>query len=64
MTVDSPEHATDLTRQALADAGYDAESTEAERQLSVWVIDAAANEESLTVYLDPVTQRTSIVSHA
>jgi nucleotide-binding universal stress UspA family protein len=64
VTVDDADHAAELSERALADAGYTAEVTGTERQLSVWVVDAEADGESLTVYLDPVTQRTSIVSHA
>ena len=63
VTVETADHATDLAQQALADAGYTAEITETERQLSVWVVDAESGGDSLTVYLDPVTQRTSIVTH-
>jgi len=64
VTVEDADEAADLVEQALADEGYAAEITGTERQLSVWVVDAEADGESLTVYLDPVTQRTSIVSHA
>jgi hypothetical protein len=64
VTVDDADHAADLAEQALADAGYTADITGTDRQLSVWVVDATTDDESLTVYLDPVTQRTSIVSHA
>ncbi|WP_340099655.1 universal stress protein [Salinibaculum salinum] len=63
VTVEDADHARDLVEDALADEGYTAEVTGAERQLSVWVVDAETDDESLTVYLDPVTQRTSIVSH-
>ena len=64
VTVDDADHAADLAERALADAGYTADITGTDRQLSVWVVDATTDDESLTVYLDPVTQRTSIVSHA
>jgi K+-sensing histidine kinase KdpD len=64
VTVDDADHAAELAEQALADAGYTADVTGTERQLSVWVVEADADGESLTLYLDPVTQRTSIVSHA
>ncbi|WP_302079951.1 universal stress protein [Salinibaculum rarum] len=63
VTVDDADHATALTERALDEASYTAEVTGAERQRSVWVVDAETDDESLTVYLDPVTQRTSIVSH-
>ena len=64
VTVDDADHAAELAEQALADADYTADVTGTERQLSVWVVEADADGESLTLYLDPVTQRTSIVSHA
>lgn len=63
VTVDDADHAADLAEKALADAGYTVDITGTERQLSVWVVQADADGESLTVYLDPVTQRTSIVAH-
>ncbi len=63
VTVDDADHAHKLVEKALTDAGYAAEVTGTERQLSVWVVEAETDDESLTVYLDPVTQRTSIVSH-
>ena len=63
VTVENADHATDLVEQALADAGYDASVTGADRQLSVWVVEAETDDGTLTVYLDPVTQRTSIVAH-
>lgn len=63
VTVDDADHARELVENALTDAGYAAEVTGTERQLSVWVVEAETDDESLTVYLDPVTQRTSIVSH-
>jgi nucleotide-binding universal stress UspA family protein len=63
VTVENADHATDIAEQALAEAGYTADVTGTERQLSVWIVEADADGESLTVYLDPVTQRTSIVSH-
>lgn len=64
VTVSDADHAADIADAALDDAGYTAKITGTERQLSVWVVDAETDDESLTVYLDPVTQRTSIVSHA
>lgn len=63
VTVDDADHARKLVETALADEGYTTGVTGTERQRSVWVVDAESDDESLTVYLDPVTQRTSIVSH-
>lgn len=62
VTVDDADQARELVREALDGAGYDAEVTSTQRQLHVWVVDAEAGEEALCVYLDPVTQRTSIVT--
>ncbi|WP_227134465.1 universal stress protein [Halorubellus salinus] len=62
VTVEDDEAAMDIARDALADAGIDATVTEVERQVSVWVVDAESNDESYLVYVDPVTQRTSIIS--
>ena len=61
VTVDDPGHAEDLAAEALEREGYDATIEDAERQLNVWVIEAETDEGSLLVYLDPQTQRTSII---
>ncbi|MXR50976.1 universal stress protein [Halovenus sp. WSH3] len=61
VTVEDGEHAESLAREALADAGYDAEITDVTRQLTVWVIHARADGRELLVYLDPETQRTSVI---
>lgn len=61
-TVEEPEQAAGLAADALGEAGYDAEVTGTERQRNVWVVDAEADGRSLMVYVDPVTQRTSVVS--
>lgn len=45
----------------LAEREYDAEITGLERQVNVWVAEAEADGPSLVVYLDPVSQRTSVV---
>jgi len=69
VTVDDAEHASELAAEALTAAGYDATVTGARRQVSVWVVDAEresgedeSEDGSLVVYVDPVTQRTSVVS--
>lgn len=65
VTVDNADHAEDLAAKALADDGFDADVTGVERQLSVWVVDAEADDgASLVVYVDPVTQRTSVVKRS
>ena len=61
VTVDDDEHARKLAQQAIEDEGYDAAITGVDHQVSVWVVDADTDDGSLVVYLDPVTQRTSIV---
>ena len=61
-TVEEPDQAADLAVEALSEAGYEAEVTGTERQRNVWVVDADAADRSLVVYVDPVTQRTSVVS--
>ena len=62
VTVEDDDAAMDIARDALADAGIDATVTDVERQVSVWVVDAEGGDESYLVYVDPVTQRTSIIS--
>lgn len=64
VTVDDAEDATTLAAEALTAAGHDATVTGARRQVSVWVVDAEREgdvDDSLVVYVDPVTQRTSVV---
>jgi nucleotide-binding universal stress UspA family protein len=61
VTVEDGEAAMEIARDALADAGIEATTTEVERQVSVWVVDAEGEDESYLVYVDPVTQRTSII---
>lgn len=61
VTVEDDEHARKLAQQAIEAEGYDATISGVDHQVSVWVVDADTDEGSLVVYLDPVTQRTSIV---
>ena len=61
-TVDDADHAAELAADALGEAGYDADVTGTERQQNVWVVDATTGDRGLVVYVDPVTQRTSVVS--
>ena len=61
-TVDDADHAAELSADALEEAGYDADVTGTERQRNVWVAEATTGDQALVVYVDPVTQRTSVVS--
>lgn len=61
-TVDDADHAAELAADTLDEAGYDADVTGTERQRNVWVVEAATGDRTLVVYVDPVTQRTSVVS--
>ncbi|MFD1588882.1 universal stress protein [Halorientalis brevis] len=61
VTVEDDEHARKLAQEAIEGENYDATITGVDHQVSVWVIDADTEDGSLVVYLDPVTQRTSIV---
>jgi len=61
-TVDDADHAAELAADALEEAGYDAEVTGTERQRNVWVVEGTTGDRALVVYVDPVTQRTSVVS--
>jgi len=64
VTVDDADHAKELAKRTLAEAGHDAAVTGARRQVSVWVVNAESEDGngSPVVYVDPVTQRTSVVS--
>ena len=61
VTVETEQQARELASEALEEDGYDAEVTNAERQLNVWVVDAETDDETLLIYLDPRTRRTSII---
>jgi nucleotide-binding universal stress UspA family protein len=61
VTVEDSEQARSIAGDALAEAGYDAEITAVSRQLTVWVVEAESDDGELLVYLDPETQRTSII---
>ena len=62
VTVDDPGHAEEIAADALEREGYDATVRDAERQLNVWVIEAETEDGSMLVYLDPKTQRTSVIT--
>jgi nucleotide-binding universal stress UspA family protein len=61
VTVEDSERAKTIASDALSEAGYDAEVTSVTRQLTVWVIGAESGDGELLIYLDPETQRTSII---
>ncbi len=62
-TVTDAADARAIAEDALAESEYgDGEITGVERQVSVWVVDVDADGESLVAYIDPVTQRTSLVA--
>ncbi|WP_136715445.1 universal stress protein [Halorientalis salina] len=61
VTVEDDDHARELVESAIEDAGYDATITGVDHQVSVWVVEADYEDGSLIAYLDPVTQRTSVV---
>ena len=60
VTVEDADHARDLIADALEKHGHDAETIDVERQLNVWVGEATTDDGHVVVYLDPVTQRTSL----
>lgn len=60
VTVEDADEARTLVETALVEAGYNANVTGVERQLKVWVGTAEDDGEELLVYLDPITQRTSV----
>lgn len=60
VTVDDADQARDLVETALEENGYEASVTGVERQLKVWVGTAESDDGELLVYLDPITQRTSV----
>jgi len=62
VTVEDENEAMTIARDALERKGVDATVSAAERQRSVWVVDAEDDGDSYLIYIDPVTQRTSIIS--
>jgi hypothetical protein len=57
--------AAEIVREALAELDYsdvDVEGTN--QQQNVWVVDVTADGTAYSVYVDPVTQRTSSVHRA
>jgi nucleotide-binding universal stress UspA family protein len=64
VTVKTAEEAESVIAEALEADGYDAPVTGVERQRNVWVADASGEDGAFLVYLDPVTQRTSVIPQA
>jgi len=62
VTVENENEAVHIARDALKQKGIVATVSAAERQTSVWVVDAEEEGDSYLIYIDPVTQRTSIIS--
>ncbi len=61
VTVDNTEHAEDLLSRALGTADAEAELTAVERQNNVWVGTGERDGHEYIVYLDPVTQRATVL---
>lgn len=61
VTVEDDDHAAEIVAKTLDSEGYDAEVTGVEHQQNVWVAHASTGDDELVVYLDPRTQRTSVV---
>lgn len=61
VTVEDDDHARRLIEEALDEAGYEITDLSVERQLAVWVGHSETDGGHLVVYLDPTTQRTSIL---
>ena len=62
VTVENEDEAMAIARDALERERVDAAISSAERQVSVWVVHAEGDDDSYLIYVDPVTQRTSIIS--
>lgn len=62
VTVEDEETARDLIEDAIDADDLDATVDSVGRELSVWVGEATAEEGRVVVYLDPETQRTSVVT--
>lgn len=60
-TVEDEARVREIASDALASEGTEATVTDAERQVSVWVVEAEGDEASYVVYVDPVTQRASVI---
>lgn len=62
ITVTDEQEAISIARDALVTRGHESISaTVADRQQNVWVVEATANGTEQLVYIDPVTQRVSVI---
>lgn len=61
VTIDDAAQAADIARDALENEGVDATVANTERQVNVWVVEAEGEAGAFVVYIDPVTQRTSVI---
>jgi nucleotide-binding universal stress UspA family protein len=64
VTVESADQAQAIAERTLDDEQIDATVTGADRQRNVWVVEADADDRSLLVYVDPVTQRASVIDRS
>jgi nucleotide-binding universal stress UspA family protein len=64
VTVETEGQATEIAQAALDDRQIDATATAADRQRNVWVVEADGGDRSLLVYVDPVTQRASVIDRS
>ncbi|MFC7074119.1 universal stress protein [Halovenus rubra] len=61
VTVEENDHATRLIEEAIEEAGYAPSNISVQRQLSVWVGHGETDQGEIVVYLDPTTQRASVL---
>ncbi len=61
VTVEDADHAHQLISDAIESAGYSTAEIDVERQQSVWVGHTEPADGKLVVYLDPTTQRTTVL---
>jgi hypothetical protein len=64
VTVETEGQATEIAQATLDDKQIDATATAADRQRNVWVVEAEGGDRSLLVYVDPVTQRASVIDRS
>jgi nucleotide-binding universal stress UspA family protein len=64
VTVETESEAEAIAQDALDDRQIDATVTGVERQRNVWVAEADGSGRSLLVYVDPVTQRASVIDRS
>jgi nucleotide-binding universal stress UspA family protein len=61
VTVEDADHARNLIETAIEESNHAVSTLNVERQLSVWVGHGETDDGKLIVYLDPTTQRTSVL---